>query len=114
MKRCRARQSLHLPLVQCDNVRVGDNFFEILTVNLQAAPYICYVIEGCNELVFIVWVAVTLPSDEVRAPPVARQGFHLNRPHFCEDAVEGVSRRVVKPKVETDFFHMIMEHLTSH
>ena len=43
-----------------------DNVLKIFSINLQPVPDPRNVIEGSNELIFLMWVAVTLPSNEVR------------------------------------------------
>jgi hypothetical protein len=42
-----------------------DDFLEILSINLQAIPDVRNVIKGGNELVFIMRVAVALPTYKV-------------------------------------------------
>ncbi len=91
-----------------------DDLLKVLTVNLQFIPYICNVIECCNELLFIVWVTVTLPANEVRPASIARQSLHFNRSHLCKDSIKCICWRIVKPEVETNLFHMISEHLAGN
>ena len=50
-----------------------DNVLKIFSINLQPVPGPRNVIESSNELIFLMWVAVTLPSNEVRTSSVARE-----------------------------------------
>jgi hypothetical protein len=57
---------LHMcQLVQSYDIRVHYDFLEVFAINFQTIPNIGNVIEGGNELIFVMWVAVTLPTNEV-------------------------------------------------
>ena len=48
---------------------MGDDFLEVLPINLQTVPYVSNVIEGGDVLILFMWITLTLPSYEIRTTP---------------------------------------------
>ena len=91
-----------------------DNVFKVLAVNFQPIPDLRNVIEGSNELIFLMWVAVTLPSNEVRTSSVARECYHFDWPCIIINCIKRISGWIIECEIKSNYFHMITKYLTSH
>lgn len=73
-----------------------NNFLEVFTINLQTIPNLSDVIESGNELIFVVRVTVTLPTNEIRTTPVTRHCINLYRACIIIDCIECVGRGIIE------------------